>query len=170
LDNSEIKSILQTLGERVPPGSQLILIGGGALALLGSPRLTVDIDFIGDDVNPSELHRFIMEIAKELKIDAEPVPLDRFVPLPKGSLQRQIRIGQFGNLEIYVADPYSIALSKLDRGFDTDFDDIIFLIQLNLVSFNELEQIISDALPDARKYDLDPDIQEHLKELKKRIG
>jgi hypothetical protein len=93
---------------------------------LGSPRLTVDIDFVGDDVHPSEFHQFIMQIAKELKIDVEPVPLDRFIPLPTGSTKRQIRIGQFGNLEIYVADPYSIALSKLDRGFDTDFEDIIF--------------------------------------------
>jgi hypothetical protein len=122
LDNFEIRSLLQSLGERVPPGSQLILIGGGALALLGSPRLTVDIDFVGDDIHPSEFHRSIMQIARELKIDAEPVPLDRFVPLPMGSTERQIHIGQFGNLEIYVADPYSIALSKLDRGFDTDFD------------------------------------------------
>ena len=170
MDNSEIKSILQSLGERVSPGSQLILIGGGALALLGSPRLTIDIDFIGDDVHPNELHRTIMEIARELKIDAEPVPLDRFVPVPTGSKARQIRIGQFGNLEIYVADPYSIALSKLDRGFDTDFDDIIFLLQQNLVSLNELERIMRDALPQAQKYDLDPDIQAHLKELKKRIG
>ena len=158
------------MGKRVPPGSQLILIGGGALALLGSPRLTIDIDFVGDDLHPSEFHRFIMQIAKELKIDAEPVPLDRFVPLPIGGTERQIRIGQFGNLEIHIADPYSIALSKLDRGFDTDFDDIIFLIQQNLVSLNELERIMRDALPHARKYDLDPDIQEHLKELKKRIG
>jgi hypothetical protein len=170
LDNSEIKSLLQNLGERVPPGSQLILIGGGALALLGSPRLTVDIDFVGDDVHPSELHRSIMQIAKELKIDAEPVPLGRFVPLPTGSTERQIRIGQFGNLEIYVADPYSIALSKLDRGFDTDFEDIIFLIQKNLVSLSELERITRDALPRAREYDFHPDILDHLKELKNRIG
>ena len=170
MDNSEIKSLLQSLGERVPPGSQLILIGGGALALLGSPRLTIDIDFVGDDVHPSEFHRFIMQIAKELRIDVEPVPLDRFVPLPTGSTERQIHIGQFGNLEIYVADPYGIALSKLDRGFDTDFDDIIFLIQQNLISLKELERIMRDALPYARKYDLDADIQNHLKELKNRIG
>jgi hypothetical protein len=56
LDNSEIQSILKNIGERVPPHSQLILIGGGALTLLGSPRLTIDIDFIGDDVHPCELH------------------------------------------------------------------------------------------------------------------
>jgi Nucleotidyl transferase AbiEii toxin, Type IV TA system len=159
LDTFEIKSLLQSLGERVPPGSQLILIGGGALALLGSPRLTVDIDFVGDDVHPSEFHRSIMQIARELKIDAEPVPLDRFVPLPVGSTARQIHIGKFGNLEIYVADPYSIALTKLDRGFDTDFDDLVFLIQQDLVSLNELERIMRDALPYARKYDLNPDIQ-----------
>ena len=90
MDNSEIKSLLQSLGERVPPGSQLILIGGGALALLGSPRLTIDIDFVGDDVHPSEFHQFIMQIAKELKIEVEPVPVDRFVPLPMGSTERKI--------------------------------------------------------------------------------
>jgi hypothetical protein len=45
--------------------------------------LTIDIDFVGDDVHPSEFHRFIMQIAKELKIDVEPVPLDRFVSLPE---------------------------------------------------------------------------------------
>jgi hypothetical protein len=37
MDNAEIQSILQTLGARVPPASQLILVGGSALALLGSP-------------------------------------------------------------------------------------------------------------------------------------
>jgi hypothetical protein len=48
MDNPEIQTILQTLGERVPRLSRLILVGGSALALLGSPRLTIDIDFVGD--------------------------------------------------------------------------------------------------------------------------
>ena len=52
----------------------------------------------------------------------------------------------------------------------TDFDDIIFLIQQNLISLNELERIMRDALPHARKYDFHPDILDHLKELKNRIG
>jgi hypothetical protein len=53
----------------------LILVGGSALALLGSPRLTIDIDFVGDDVHPSELHRTIVQIAMDLKIHVEPVPI-----------------------------------------------------------------------------------------------
>jgi hypothetical protein len=169
LDHSEIQSILQSLGERVPPDSQLILIGGSALTLLGSPRLTIDIDFIGDDVHPNKLHRTIMQIAKELQIHAEPVPLDQFVPLPKGSETRNIHIGQFGNLEVSVADPYSIALSKLDRGLDTDIEDIIFLVRQNFIILKELERITRDALPHAHQFDFNPDILDHLEELKDRL-
>ncbi len=169
MDNAEIQSILQSMGERVPPSSRLVLVGGSALTLLGSPRLTIDIDFIGDDAHPNELHQFIMQIAKELQIHVEPVPLERFIPLPKESTERNIRIGQFGNLEIYVADPYRIALSKLDRGLETDFEDIIFLIRQNFVTLNELERITRDALPHAHKYDFHPDILTHLQELKDRL-
>ena len=57
MDNTQIQSILQLLGERVPPLSRLYLVGGGALVLLGSPRLTIDIDFVGDDISPSEFHK-----------------------------------------------------------------------------------------------------------------
>lgn len=83
MDIIEIQSVLHKLGERVPPNSSLILVGGGALALLGNQRQTIDIDFVGDDVSPNQLHKTILQAAKELKISAEPVPLDRFVPLPK---------------------------------------------------------------------------------------
>jgi hypothetical protein len=138
MDNSQIRSILHRLGERVPASSQLILVGGGALALLGSPRLTIDLDFVGEDASPNELHRIIMQTAKELKIFVEPVPVERFIPLPDGSSERNIHIGQFGNLEVYVADPYSIALSKLDRGFDTDLDDVVFLVEHGFVDLHEL--------------------------------
>lgn len=169
MDNAEILTILQNIGARVPPNSQLVLVGGGALALLGSPRLTIDIDFIGDDVHPNLLHKTVMQIARELKIHVEPVPLERFIPLPKGNEKRVIRIGQFGNLEVFVADPYSIALSKLDRGLDTDFDDLVFLIQNKHVDMDEFERILSTALPHARKFDFNPDILEHLQELKNRL-
>ena len=169
MDIVEIQSVLQKLGERVPPGSSLILVGGSALALLGNQRQTIDIDFVGDDVNPNQLHKTILQVAKELKISAEPVPLDRFVPLPRGSEERIIYIGTFGNLEVFVADPYSIALSKLDRGFDTDLADIVFLIRSGRLNFDDFERMVRDALPHASKYDFNPDFLEHLQELKRRL-
>lgn len=169
MDYEELQSILKTIGERVPPMSRLTLIGGSALILLGNSRLTLDIDFVGDDVHPNELHLQIMKIARELKINVEPVPIERFIPLPKGSEQRAIPIKQFGNLNVYVADPYSIALSKVDRGFETDLDDVVFLIQRNFITLDELERILNDALPHAGNFDFNPDILAHLQELKKRL-
>lgn len=102
----------------------------------------MDIDFLGDDVHPGELHRTIMQIAGELGIHVKAVPLERFVPLPEGSAERMIRIGQFGNLEVLVADPYSITLSKLDRGLDTDLDDIVFLVRSGFVDVQEFERML----------------------------
>jgi hypothetical protein len=169
MDYLELENALTQLGERLPPESRLTLIGGSALLLLGNLRMTMDIDFIGDDIQPNELHRQVIQIAKELKIQMEPVPLERFVPLPKGSEQREIPIAQFGNLNVYVADPYSIALSKIDRGLDSDFEDLVFLIQSNYISLKELEVIVQNSISKAGKFDLHPDILVHFQELKLRL-
>lgn len=169
MESADIQSFLEALGERVPPSSQLILVGGSALILLGSPRLTIDIDFVGDDIRPSKLHQAVLETARERQIHAEPVPIERFIPLPKGSEKRNIYIGQFGNLKIYVADPYSIALSKLDRGFDTDLDDLVFLVRQGYVALDKLESMARNARLEARKFDLNPDMLIHLEELMKRL-
>jgi len=169
MDKAKLGSALTILGEQVPPSSRLFLIGGSALTLLGSPRPSLDIDFVGDDIHPNELHRLIAAKAKEMKIQVEAVPIDRFIPMPDGNEQRNIFIGQFGNLEVYVVDPYSIALSKVDRGLFTDFDDIIFLIKKNYITLNELERITKDAISKAGKFDLHPEILTHLEELKIRL-
>ncbi len=171
MNNLQIQSLLEMLGMRVPASSRLLLLGGSALILLGSQRPTIDIDFVGDDVSPSEFDRAIMQVAKELKIVIEPVPIERFIPLPAGSDERKIRIGQFGNMEVYVADPYSIALSKLERGFDTDFDDILFLVQNNHVELKELEDMAQIVLTRAREFDIDPaDFLAHLDIVRERLG
>ncbi len=166
MNYQDIYNILNLFGEKVPPGSHLTLLGGGALILLGNDRETVDIDFIGDDINPNELHRQIIQISKENKILFDIVPLEHFIPLPAGSTERTIPIDQFGNLSVSVADPYSIALSKVDRGFVNDYDDILFLITNGHIKLNQLEKIVQDAVSKAGKYDLNPDILLHLQELK----
>lgn len=108
-----------------------------------------------------------MQAAKELQVHVEPVPLDRFIPLPPEGTRRNIYIGQFGNLEVFAADPYSIVLSKLDRGFDTDIEDLVFLIQSQRIKF---ERMVQGVLPQANIYDLNADIREHLQELRNRLG
>ncbi len=42
--------------------------------------------FYCDDINPNEFHKTILQIASELKIYMEAVPLDRFIPIPDGAI------------------------------------------------------------------------------------
>ena len=73
-------------------------------------------------------------------------------------------------MEVFVADPYLIALSKLDRAFNTDFDDLIFMIRRNLVELDQLEQMTRNALPRAHEFDMNADdLLAHLQELKNRL-
>lgn len=53
----------------------------------------------------------------------------------------------------YVFDPYTIALSKLERGFDTD---ILFLVQHELIIVETLVDIVETAVIQATQFDLDP--------------
>ena len=77
-------------------------------------------------------------------------------------------VGQFGKLTAYVFDPYSIALSKIARGFESDLEDVVFLIQRNLVTYERLEQMTRDMLARAADFGLDvQQIRAHLEVLRR---
>jgi len=156
MNEREIKVFLQRLSERIAVPSKIHVLGGSALLLLGGSRPTIDLDFVGDDLRVGEFQRTIHLLADEMDVEVEPISIGQFIPLPEGSDKRDIRIGQFGNLEVYVVDPYAIAISKLDRGFDTDIEDIIFLVQNGFVAHDRLESMMEAALQQSRKFDLDP--------------
>jgi len=92
LDTDVIRNFLLRLSERETGPVQLVLLGGSALLLLGGTRTTLDIDYVGDDLHPSDLQRTIAEVAGELRVHADPVPIERFVPLPVGSDARKVFI------------------------------------------------------------------------------
>ena len=137
----------------------LYLIGGGALLILGNERSTFDIDYVGNDLpEPSDqLAMAIQKLADEMQIEVDPVPLDEFIPLPTDADQRHRLVGQFGRLTAYIFDPYSIAISKLDRGFESDLQDIVFLIRQGLVDFEQLTAYGHDVLERRRGFDLERD-------------
>lgn len=91
-----------------------------------------------------------------MQIEVETVPIDRFIPMPPGAENRHIPVGTFGDLKVLVLDPYRIALSKLDRGFDSDIEDVVFLVSQGLIEFEILEPMIENAAVQSVEFDLDP--------------
>jgi hypothetical protein len=111
------------------------------------------------------------DTGREMGLDVEAVPIDRFIPIPHNENKRNLYIGRFGKIDVYIFDPYAIALSKIDRGFDTDLDDVVFLIKHKYVDIEELEQVINDALPHAHKFDMNPnEVLAHFQVLKDRLS
>ncbi len=128
------------------------------LILLGSSRNTLDVDYVGIDIPGlwTELQRTIAELANEMEIKIEAVPYDEMIPPLPDSIARQIPVGMYGNVQVVVIDPYAMALGKLDRGFPTDLEDVVFLIHRNLINLTELDKIVQAAIPRAQEFDLTP--------------
>lgn len=151
-----LTEFLTEVGRQVQTPTIIVLLGGSGLLLLGQQRSTVDVDFDGEEYVVDEFRKLLERVAAEMRIELEAVPIGRFIPLPPGTDNRHIPIGTFGNLRVYIFDPYSITLSKLDRGFDTDIEDVVFLLQKGLVEVEELEIMIENAAIHASAYDLNP--------------
>jgi hypothetical protein len=155
---ANLRAFLERLGEQYPGSATLYLLGGGALCLLGSPRVTVDVDY-WYAISPEEEALFkatVENLAKEMHLDVEDVPLDEFVPLAPGAYDRRQLVGHFGGVEVYIFDLYTIALSKIARGFESDLEDVIFMLREDVIEFDELERFFEQVLPQAPGADIIP--------------
>lgn len=167
-----LTEFLTRLGERYSDQATLYLLGGSALLLLGNLRQTLDIDYT-TDLKPQQqqaLETIMNELAAQYRLDIEAVPIAEFVPLPPGAETRRHFIGRFGKIEVYVYDLYTIALSKIARGFDTDMDDVVFLVKSNLIDLPELQRHFQTILPRASQADIIPsEFQRYFQDLLRRL-
>ncbi len=171
LINSSLINFLAEMGRRMEAPARLYLLGGSALLLLGNPRPTLDIDYLGEDINKTNWQNDLDQLGCEMHINLDPVPLHQFIPIPTGASERHIFYQLFGLLEVYIYDPYAIAISKIERGFDTDISDVVFLIQAGLIELNKLEEMLSNALKQSREYDMDEiAARRHFELVRKKIS
>lgn len=169
LATAEIQAFLRRLSDRYPHPATIYLLGGSALCFLGNPRRTVDIDYTVDPTAVA-LVAEIEALADEMRLELEAVPIEEFVPLPDGSAERHQWIGQFGALQVYVYDPYTIALSKLSRGFEADLQDVLFLLRKQIIALDELARYVEAALPQAWDFDINPaDLRLYFDEVKRQL-
>ena len=168
-----LKTFLQRLGEHYSGPATFYLLGGSALCLLGSPRTTLDVDYTFE-VAPEDTARFrtaLAELAAEMRLDLEDVPLAEFIPLPPAARERRQFIGRFGQIDVYIFDPYSVALSKIARGFEADLEDVIFMLRERLIEFAELERHFKAILPQAPQADIDPnEFRAYFAEVRRQIS
>jgi hypothetical protein len=173
LTPNALLDFLRRLGERYAGAGDIYLLGGSALCLLGSTRQTQDVDYTFQ-VEADTTERFLTtltNLAAEAHLDVEQVPLAEFIPLPPHAQERRRPIGRFGQLNAYIFDLYSIALSKIARGFEADLEDVEFLLGHELIEFAELERLFQAILPRAATFDIDSnEFRGYFGEIRRRIS
>ncbi len=170
LGSNTLRAFLAEVGRRYDRPAKLLLLGGSSLYLLGSPRPTLDVDFVGDDRHQDQLQLTMHQVAGEMKVEIEAIPIEQFIPLPDGAIGRHIFIERFSNIDVYVFDPYSTALSKIERGFDSDIDDVVFLVRGGYIELSQLERFVITASEQAAEFDLNPrQMRVHVDVVRKRM-
>ena len=133
----------------------------------------MDLDYTFDvEAEQADLFQSTLaDLAAEMQLDLDDVPLAEFIPLPPKAYERRQMVGQFGELQVFIFDPYSIALSKIARGFEADLEDVVFMWREGVIAFDELERQFEAVLPRAAEADIIPqEFREYLTEVRRRIA
>jgi hypothetical protein len=142
-DAERIERLARELGRAVPPGTKMYLTGGATAVLEGWRESTVDVDVRFEPDSDAAL-RQIAELKERLRVNVELAsPLD-FLPALEGWQERSPFRFRAGNLEVFDFDPYSQALSKLERGFDLDLQDVAAMVRTEKVEPKRLLELFEE--------------------------
>lgn len=167
--SAALEKLFERLGRQLKNPATFTLLGGSALCLLGSPRETLDVDYSIEGTRP-EIDTALKQLSTDLELDLESVPLEEFIPLPPDAKQRCRFVGRYGQLDVYIFDLYSIALSKIARGFESDLEDVEFLLNHELIEWEMLEMHFQTILPRVASADINPkEFQQYFKTLKRKM-
>ena len=151
LDRPKLERFLRALGQRVR-GEGRIYLTGGATALLHDWRpMTIDIDLKADP-EPSGFFEAIASLKDELSVNVELAAPDQFIPPLPGWRERSLFIVRHGELDFFHYDPYSQALSKLERGHSRDLADVTAMLRLGLIHKDKLEDLFGQIQQDLIRY------------------
>ena len=154
IDARTLETFLQRLGQCFHYAGTLYLVGGSSLLLTAGKTSTFDIDiqFSTADQYHSEFIRCLRTVCREMGVPVELASPEQFIPLPAGYQDRRRFVGRYGSLDVFHFDFYSIALAKVHRGNEKDFDDVVRMVKTELISLSTLEAYLEQILPDYEFY------------------
>ena len=150
-DAERIRALARELGRAVAPETRMYLTGGATAVLEGWRSSTVDIDVRFEPDSDAALTR-IRDLKEELEVNVELAsPLDFLPPLEGWRERSRFRFRE-GNLEVFDFDPYSQALSKLERGFDLDLQDVRSMVESGQVEPAKLLEVFEGIEPELFRF------------------
>lgn len=156
VDKECLTSFMRRFGRELREPCRVYFTGGATAILEGWRDSTVGVDL---KVEPDrEAFDAIALIKNELQLSIEFASPDQFIPALPDWEARSRFIVREGKVDFFHMDPYSQALSKVERGFAQDLDDVNAMIQRDLVELEELWQLFLAIEPNLVRYPaIDPE-------------
>ena len=151
VDAERIRQLAHRLG-RVAPERVRIYVTGGATAVLEGWRVsTIDVD-VRFEPESDALLREIPALKDRLGINVELASPPDFIPELPGWRERSPFVFRDGNVDVHHYDPYSQALSKIERGFTHDLADVDAMLDRGLVERHGLIEFYDAIEPQLYRY------------------
>lgn len=151
VDGERIRELARRLGRIARGRVRLYLTGGATAVLEGWRPTTMDVD-VRLEPEADELLRALASLKDELQINIELASPPDFIPELPGWRERSPLVFREGNIDVHHFDPYSQALSKIERGFAHDLDDARRMISSGLVDPVRLRELYHAIEPSLYRY------------------
>jgi hypothetical protein len=161
VDEDRIRALARQLG-RVARGPVRIYLTGGSTAVLeGWRAATIDVD-LRFEPERDELLRELPALKERLGVNIELASPPDFIPELPGWRERSAFLFREGPVDVHHFDLYSQALSKIERGFEQDLDDVRTMIERGLVEAARLREFYDAIEPELYRYPaIDPPTFRH---------
>ncbi len=127
------------------------MTGGATAVLEGWRGSTVDVDMrLEPDID--SLLRELAALKDDLGVNIELASPPDFIPELPGWRDRSPFVFREGNVDIHHFDFYSQALSKIERGFSQDLDDVQHMMESGLVEPSRLHELYDAIEPELFRY------------------
>ncbi len=149
IDRLRVHYFLVKLGIAFKHAARLYLVGGTTLVYEGLREQSLDIDiaYEVDNKFEAEFANTIRLLKDELQINVEQASPGDFIPLPAGWKERAKFVGRFGQVDVFHFDLYSTALSKIERGREGDYQDVLALLDAGQIEMAELKLALANIMP-----------------------
>jgi hypothetical protein len=151
VDIERIRTFMAAMGRQTTGPGSIYLTGGATALLHGWRPMTVEIDLKADP-EPRRFFESIASLKDELSLNIELASPSDFIPELPGWRERSLFIARHGQLDFYHYDPYSQALSKLERAHSRDLADVDAMLRDDLIAKPTLLALFSSIEPELIRY------------------
>lgn len=150
-DPATIRRLADELGKVAPPDTRIYLTGGATAVHEGWRDTTVDVD-LRIEPDDDAIFRRLSSLKEELDLNVELASPPDFLPELPGWRERSRSRYRTGNVTVLDFDLYSQALSKIERGFELDLDDVGRMLGSGLVDPGRLRELLEQIVDQLHRF------------------